>query len=108
MKTKYIKIVFFALIIGVCIQNMYAQLLPYDLKLEYRESPEGIDVKKPRFFWKLKSDESRQFQNAYQIIVANTKENIDKNIGDIYNSKKVKSSQTTQIVYNGKPLQPAK
>ncbi|GAL70851.1 alpha-L-rhamnosidase N-terminal domain-containing protein [Jejuia pallidilutea] len=83
------------------------QIKPYDLKLEYRENPEGVDVKKPRFFWKLKSAEAGQYQKNYQLIVATSKENIEKGVGDVYNSKKVKSSQTTQILYKGKPLRPA-
>ncbi|WP_248722417.1 hypothetical protein [Seonamhaeicola sp. ML3] len=63
--------------------------------------------KKPRFFWKLKSNEAGQYQKSYQLIVSTSKEYIKKNIGDVYNSKKVRSDETTQIVYKGKPLQPA-
>ncbi|WP_194766535.1 family 78 glycoside hydrolase catalytic domain [Tamlana sp. I1] len=85
----------------------FTQIQPYDLKLEYRENPEGVDVKNPRFFWKVKSEEAGQYQKSYQLVVATSKENIENGVGDVYNSKKVKSSQTTQIIYKGKPLQPA-
>lgn len=100
------KSAFFCLFFIVSLSG-FTQVESYDLKLEYLVTPEGVDVKNPRFFWKLKSEESSQYQKYYQLIVATSKENIEKNIGDAYNSKKVKSSQTTQIVYKGKPLQPA-
>ncbi|APY11859.1 alpha-rhamnosidase [Seonamhaeicola sp. S2-3] len=102
MKTKIFFYLFF--IIGL---SAVAQIQPYDLKLEYRTNPEGVDVLKPRFFWKLKSDESGQFQKAYQLIVATSKEQIDNNLGDAFNSKKIRSNQSTQIEYNGEPLKPA-
>ena len=86
---------------------LFAQIVPYDLKLEYRENPEGVDVMKPRFFWKLQSKEAGEYQKSYQLIVSNSKEKIEKNIGNVFNSKKVRSAETTQIVYSGKPLQPA-
>jgi len=107
MKTKYKKIIFFTILLSISMQNVFAQIIPYDLKLEYRSNPEGVDVKQPRFFWKLKSEESGQFQKAYQIIVATSKEKIEKNLGDVFHSKKVKSSQSTQIEYQGIPLKSA-
>tara|TARA_R110002051_G_scaffold95649_1_gene165594 strand:- start:25781 stop:28531 length:2751 start_codon:yes stop_codon:yes gene_type:complete len=84
--------------------SIFGQIKVYDLKLEYRQNPEGVDVQKPRFFWKLKSDEKGQFQKSYQLLVATSKENLDKNFGNFFNSKKVKSSESIQIVYQGKPL----
>jgi alpha-L-rhamnosidase len=102
MKKTYLLTFFYFLTFSI-----FGQIKVYDLKLEYRQNPEGVDVKKPRFFWKIKSDEANQYQKGYELIVATSKENIEKNIGDAYNSKKVKSSQTTQIEYKGKPLQPA-
>ena len=50
--------------------SIFGQIKVYDLKLEYRQNPEGVDVQKPRFFWKLKSDEKGQFQKSYQLLVA--------------------------------------
>jgi len=85
----------------------FSQVNPYDLKLEYRINPEGVDIAKPRFFWKVESSVQGQLQTAYQLIVATSKEYLDKNIGDAFDSKKVKSSQNTQVVYNGKSLKPA-
>ena len=84
-----------------------AKVQPTNLKCEYLTNPEGIDMQSPRFFWNVTSDEDGQYQTAYQILISTSKEKLDKNIGDIFDSKKVNSSKSTQIEYNGKKLKPA-
>ncbi|GAA4958341.1 family 78 glycoside hydrolase catalytic domain [Algibacter aquimarinus] len=100
-KTIFITVVFF------CIFSSFSQIEPYDLKLEYLTNPDGVDVSKPRFFWKINSKESGQFQSAYQLMVATSEEKLAQNIGDAYDSGKVKSSETIQITYKGKSLKPS-
>jgi alpha-L-rhamnosidase len=87
--------------------SLFAQLHPANLKCEYLTNPEGIDIPDPRFYWQLKSGEEGQFQSAYQILVATSKEKLDQNKGDAFDSKKVKSNQNTHVVYKGKILEPA-
>jgi alpha-L-rhamnosidase len=79
--------------------SLFAQLHPANLKCEYLTNPEGIDIPDPRFYWQLKSGEEGQFQSAYQILVATSKEKLDQNKGDAFDSKKVKSNQNTHVVY---------
>lgn len=95
------------IVLFFCAFSSFSQIEPYDLKLEYRTNPEGVDVLKPRFFWKINSKESGQFQSAYQLVVSTSEEKLAQNIGDAYDSGKVKSSETTQITYKGKSLKPA-
>ncbi|WP_158839192.1 family 78 glycoside hydrolase catalytic domain [Polaribacter sp. L3A8] len=95
---------FLTFLVALVTLSGFAQITVTNLQLEYRNNPEGVDVVKPRFFWKLESNQAAQYQTAYQLLVATSKENLDKNIGDAYDSKKVKSSQTTQVVYKGKNL----
>ena len=69
-------------------------------RCEYRSNPLGIDQTAPRFDWQLQSDHAEirgQRQTAYQILV----ESAD---GVLWDSGKVESDETTQIVYSGKPL----
>jgi alpha-L-rhamnosidase len=40
-----------------------------DFRIEYRENPLGIDVKNPRFSWKLVSDKQDTVQASYRVIV---------------------------------------
>lgn len=101
------KKVLFVITFSIFTTILFAQLKPIDLKCEYLTNPEGVDMQNPRLFWQLKSTENAQCQAAYQIIVATTKENIDKNIGDAFDSRKVNSSQNIQVVYKGKKLNPA-
>lgn len=68
-----------------------------DLKIEYRDNPIGLDVKKPRFSWKLISTEHNSLQTAYRIIVSNNK------VG-IWDSGKIESSSSVLIEYEGPEL----
>lgn len=74
---------------------------PTNLRCEYLTDPVGIDVKQPRFFWALEHSERGQKQSAYQIIVS-TQPSAEK--GDMWDSGKVASGYSTQVVYSGKSL----
>ncbi len=87
--------------------SVTAQITPANLTCEYLKNPEGVDIPDPRFFWQLTSAEKGQSQTAYHIIVASSRKNIDKNLGDMFDSKKINSSINTQVIYRGKSLQPA-
>jgi len=77
---------------------------PYDLKVEYLREPEAIDLPRPRFSWKLKSDQRGDGQTAYQIIVSSEKELVEKEIGDFWDSGKVRGNSSIQIPYLGEEL----
>ncbi|KAL0489839.1 alpha-L-rhamnosidase [Acrasis kona] len=66
---------------------------PVDLKVEYIPSPIGVDSPKPRFSWLPSHESGDQVQSAYII-----------KVGDVWDSGKIKSNQTSQIAYNGKDL----
>src|SRR5262245_46203243 len=82
-------------------------LSPTYLRCEYKVDPLGIDVTQPRLSWLLKSDNldiRGQRQSAYQILVASSEQRLAKDQGDLWDSGKVTSDATSQIVYSGKPL----
>jgi alpha-L-rhamnosidase len=70
------------------------------LKVEYEETPLGIDVEQPRFSWQMESTEQGQSQTAYQIIVS------DEAGEEVWNSGKVNSDLSLNISYEGEPLRP--
>lgn len=79
----------------------------YDLTCEYMKNPMGIDESHPRLGWKLKSlaaDLYGQRQQSYRIIVASNPDLLDRNKGDVWDSKWVQSSQTQQVRYDGGSL----
>jgi alpha-L-rhamnosidase len=74
------------------------------MKCEYRINPQGIDVTLPRLSWELQSKERGVVLSAYQMLVASTPEQLAKDTGDLWDSGKVASDQSTQVPYAGKPL----
>ena len=78
--------------------------MPAYLRCEYKVDPLGIDVVSPRLFWEMQDDRRGARQTAYQILVASSPEKLAADQGDLWDSGRVKSNQTAQIVYGGKPL----
>ncbi|MGF1636921.1 MAG: sulfatase, partial [Cyclobacteriaceae bacterium] len=79
---------------------------PEALTIEFIREPSTVKIidRNPEFGWQVPKE--AVFQSAYQILVASSKENIDNNIGDAWNSGKVGSTLTNNITYAGKPLKP--
>jgi len=74
------------------------------LTVEGRDSLLGSDIEQPRFSWKIQSDKHDLKQTAYQILVASSKENLHKDNGDVWNSGKMESDSSLDVIYKGKPL----
>ena len=81
-----------------------AKLEPVALRCEYRVNPLGIDEAQPRLTWRVESGERGQKQTAYQILVASSASALKKNDGDLWDSGKITSGETVNIVYAGRPL----
>ena len=58
----------------------------------------------PRLSWVVESSQRGQRQTAYQVLVASDEGLLRKDRGDLWDSGKVASDQTTGIVYGGKAL----
>jgi alpha-L-rhamnosidase len=83
--------------------SSYADLRPVHLRTEYKINP-VIDTRYPRLSWELLSDERGQVQTAYQVLVASSPALLLDDKADMWNSGKVYSHETNQIVYAGVPL----
>lgn len=84
-----------------------ATLRPVLLRCEYRVNPLGIEERQPRLSWLLETDQPQrrgQRQTAYQILVASSEANLRADRGDLWDSGRVASEQTSHIPYAGKPL----
>jgi len=75
-----------------------------ELSCEYARNPLGIDTPQPRFSWILKSEKRGQMQSAYRILVASSADNLESDMGDKWDSGKLDSDQSVNVVYQGKPL----
>ena len=71
----------------------------YDLSVEYRSNPLGMDDIQPRFSWKLESDLPNTRQTAYQIRVSNG--------ACLWDSGRVDSGQSILNEYLGPAFEPS-
>jgi len=93
-----------------CITSAFCQnaLTVTDLKCENKPNPMGVENRNPRLNWLLKSTERDQKQTAYRILVSDNSTSLKRDKGNIWDSKKVISSSSILVEYNGRPLQAAK
>ena len=75
-----------------------------DLKTEYAEDPLGIDADRPRFGWKLRSNRHGMLQSAYRVVVSSSEEKLKAGVGDVWDSGKVSSDRSVNVVYGGEEL----
>ncbi len=77
------------------------------LRCEYLVNPLGIDRTRPRLGWILQAvDPERRGlrQVAYQILVASSEDLLAAGSGDLWDSGKIASAQSTHVPYAGQPL----
>jgi len=85
--------------------NQYC-LRPVGLRCEYRENPAGMDEMSPRLSWRLEANDPAARglrQKAYQVLVASSREALDQDRGDLWDSTTVRSDQTSRVLYAGVP-----
>src|SRR5579864_1721662 len=78
-----------------------------DLRCEYLLNPLGIDVARPRLSWLIEAVDPAGRglkQSAYRVLVASNAQAMDAGTGDLWDSGKVASDQSEQVVYGGKSL----
>ncbi len=102
-KLVSIRIILLSLFLITIVFNKVNAFEPIDLRCEYRINPLGIENLSPRLSWKIvdAQNERGQKQTAYQLIVASSPEKLNKNIGDLWDSKKQLSEQSVNVVYKG-------
>ena len=71
---------------------------------DYQENPLGLDVSQPALAWKVVADQRDERQTAYQVLVACSRENLERGNGDLWDSGRVASDATVQIRYAGQAL----
>lgn len=81
------------------------RVTPTQLRCEYVANPMCIDAERPRLSWVLFSEERARVQTAYQLLVASSEEKLAAGEGDLWDTGKVESGQSIQVVYGGKPLE---
>jgi len=88
-------------LVTLFILQSFAQFEVRNLLCDYRINPLGIDNKLPGFSWQLVSASRNIIQTDYEIKLRSGKELL-------WETGKVHSGQSVQVMYTGKPLNPGK
>jgi len=97
------------LLLSIVSLNSFAQKdTPTGLLCDLLPHPElaMITNKTPDFGWIVNAGIKNDYQTAYQVQVATNAVLLQQNHPDLWDSGKVNSSQSTNVRYNGKALQP--
>jgi arylsulfatase A-like enzyme len=80
--------------------------IPTGLTVEYIREPSKTVIvdSKPEFSWIV--PQQAGIQKAYQVLVSSSKELAAKNIGDVWNSKQVRSNKSVDVELGGETLKP--
>ncbi|MBO9731502.1 MAG: family 78 glycoside hydrolase catalytic domain [Chitinophaga sp.] len=78
------------------------------LKCEYQKDPLGITNANPYLSWELVSAARGVLQTAWQVLVSDDPDLLQKNTGNIWDSRRQPGEQSIQVPFSGQPLLPAK
>ncbi|HHV12827.1 MAG TPA: hypothetical protein GXX75_21365 [Clostridiales bacterium] len=82
--------------------------VPTELLTTGIKNPLALDPDNIQFTWQMNSIKRGDTQTAYQILVASSLSNINRDQGDVWDSGKIHSSLSAAIKYDKKNLVPAK
>jgi alpha-L-rhamnosidase len=77
---------------------------PVELRVDNLISPLGIDDMAPRFSWQLQDQARGARQTAYEVQVASRAELLAQDKADVWDSGRVESAQSLNVIYAGPPL----
>lgn len=80
-------------------------IAPETLRVDYIRKPEMTVVRTDSIIFSWSIPVISKAQKAYQILVSSSKENLECNVADIWDSRYVRCKNTTSVSYKGKPLQ---
>lgn len=95
-----------SLILASAALILQAGMKPAGLTCEYLANPQVVDVRNPRLSWIniTGPGERGQMQTAFEIRVAESRNELLSGKGVLWESGKVNSEKSVNITYNGKPL----
>jgi alpha-L-rhamnosidase len=101
MKKQLLISILFLLLANV----LFAQSIEFEsLTCNYQTNPIAIDSEQPLLSWIVKAEGFNREQTAYQILAASRPDLLNEKDADVWNSGKVKSTQSAHIKYKGKKL----
>ncbi|QDU90398.1 Bacterial alpha-L-rhamnosidase [Pirellulimonas nuda] len=74
------------------------------LRCDFSVDPLGVDSSHPRLSWRLQSSLRAQRQSAWRVLVATSRDRLDEEQGDLWDSGKQASEESLHHPYDGAPL----
>lgn len=106
MGSLFTKLSAAALVLGFLCNGLSGAGLdrPVSLRCESQSNPLGVDITAPRLSWELRSPVRGQKQTAYHLLVASSRQKLDQDVGDLWDTGKVATDQSIHVEYAGSPL----
>ena len=103
---KFFKaILIFLLVFSACKSSENSKTISVsNLTCNMAETPLAVTSKQPRLSWEIASKGFNTVQTGYQILIASSKENLEDNQADVWDSGKVNSNNSQLVSYSGKAL----
>jgi len=101
---NFLLIVLLSLIFSHCKTND-SSFIVTELTCENQINPKGIDIISPSLSWIIESETRGEKQTAFQLLVANSLDILNKDQGNLWNTEKQKTEQSILVKYDGKPLE---
>ncbi len=100
---RAVQTIFLMSILFSCIKHPN-RLYIEKLQCENHKNPLGIETQHPHLSWQVTSSKMKGLQKACQIITGTDSLKIAKGTGDLWDSGKVLSGESINVLYSGKPL----
>lgn len=84
--------------------RVFAEIEPFALNCDSAENPLGIDSAPPRLSWKLRSQGIDQRQIAWQVLVGSSRENLARDVGDVWDSGRREGDDQIHVPFGGRVL----
>ncbi len=99
---KYVLLFFILILLTGAQRKINAP--PTGLMVEFIREPGNIKIldTEPEFSWIIPV--SAKFQTAYQILVSASKSDLEKNIGNVWDSKMIRGTISSEVEYGGEKL----
>lgn len=79
---------------------------PVHLRTNALNNPLGIDTPHPTFSWRSEAKTTNWMQSAYEILVATDEKNLLSAKADAWDSGRISSSESVNIIYGGAAIKP--
>ena len=101
---RFLLLFIFPFMFILCSRNPQLELEVTEVRCQSIINPVGIDLSNPGFSWIAESFQRGKKQTAYQIIVDDSKHDIDNDSGKVWDSGIIDSDKSNDISYKGTSL----